>query len=331
MTTSTLIPAPVPTPAAIALAPFLAVAGAITRMLRYVILIPALIVAAVRHQRRVMDPASVWQADDALFTQEGTLDLSVVIPFYNPGSSVGTTVHDLLRELDTAHVDFEIIAVSDGSTDGSEQYIQAIADPRVRLIVQPQNGGKGSALIRGFCEARGRYIGFIDADGDIAPKHVVDYLREIRNGGDIVYASKRHSASSSFSSPLRKIVSMGFIGLTKVMFRLDVDDTQTGCKVLRREVLGDVLPLLCEQRFALDLELFVVARRRGHVDYRPAAVHLGERLAGSTVTTKAVARTLRDVVTIWSRLRFSQAYPTPTRMAPVMALEPVLVREPVAA
>jgi hypothetical protein len=96
-------------------------------------------------------------------------------------------------------------------------------------------------------------------------------------------------------------------------------------------VLDDVLPLLREQRFALDLELFVVARRRGHLDLRPAAVHLGERLAGSTVTSKAIARTLRDVMTIWSRLRFSGAYPMPARTAPVFALEPVLGREPVAA
>jgi hypothetical protein len=65
-----------------------------------------------------------------------------------------------------------------------------------------------------------------------------------------------------------------------------------------------------EDRFAFDLELFVVAHRRGHRDLRPAAVHLGERLAGSTVTAKAILRTLRDTLTIWARLHVARAYPT---------------------
>ena len=195
MTTTTLTPAPVPAPAALALAPILAVALTLTRTLRYLVLIPALLVAALRHRRREMDPASVWSADDALFAHEGTLDLSVVIPFYNPGDALRPTVQRLVDLAEEAGLDYEVIAVSDGSTDGSEASIEGLA-PSVRVVVSPTNLGKGAALHRGFALAHGRYVGFVDADGDIDPRHVVDYFHAARAGDhDVVYASKRHAES----------------------------------------------------------------------------------------------------------------------------------------
>lgn len=272
-----------------------------------------------------MDRLQQLAVDDTLW-RPATVDLSVVVPFYNPGESVGHMLRDAVALLRETSASFEIIAVSDGATDGSEAHVLAVGAPEIRLIVQPQNGGKGSALQRGFTAAQGRYVAFIDADGDIDPKHLVDYLARIDEGGDIVYASKRHTDSTSFSSPLRKVVSWGFIMFTSTLFRLGVGDTQTGCKMIRREVLADMVPYLREQRFALDLELFVVARRRGHRDLRPAPVHLGERLAGSTVTTGAIARTLRDALTIWSRLFLAGAYPAPVRTTFAPAAAPATVR-----
>ena len=166
--------------------------------------------------------------------------------------------------------------------------------------------------MRGFSAARGRNVAFIDADGDIDPIHLIGYLERIREGGDMVYACKRDEASESASSSLRKLISIGFSTYTTVLFRLGVSDTQTGCKMMRREMIADVLPHMHERRFAFDLELFVVAKRRGFTDLRPAPVELGERLAGSTVTTKAVVRTLKDSLVIWKRLYLKGLYPAPT-------------------
>lgn len=320
MTTSTLAPAPLPTPAAIALAPFLAVAGALTRVLRYLILVPALLVAAVRHQRRSMDPASVWQADDALFVQDGTLDLSVVIPFYNPGDALRPTVKRLVEVADEAGLSYEVIAVSDGSTDGSEATIEGLA-PTVRVVVSPTNLGKGAALHRGFALAHGRYVGFVDADGDIDPKHVVDYYHAARAGDhDVVYASKRHRDSQSASSALRKVISYGFIALVGSLFALGINDTQTGCKLFRRQALADVLPRLREQRFAFDLEFFVAARAAGIQRMAAAPVAIEARMAGSTVGRAAITRTLADALTVLARLHYSPTYRTP--VAPSVATEP---------
>jgi len=310
MTTTTLAPAAVPAPSVLVLAPLLAAVRGLALVMRYLILIPALIVAAVRHRRRGMDPASVWQDGDALFTQEGTLDLSVVIPFYNPGDALRPTVQRLVSVADEAGLSYEVIAVSDGSTDGSEATIEGLA-PTVRVVLSPRNLGKGAALHRGFALAHGRYVGFVDADGDIDPRHVVEYFRAAEAGDhDVVYASKRHQASHSASSAIRKVISYGFIALVGSLFALGIDDTQTGCKLFRRQALADVLPRLREQRFAFDLEFFVAARAAGIRRMVAAPVAIESRMAGSTVGRAAITRTLGDALTVLARLHFSPTYRT---------------------
>ena len=329
MTTSTLTPATVPAPTALARTVFLAVAGGVTRMLRYLVLVPALLVAAARHKRRCMEPAPVFRADDVLVTEDGTVDLSVVIPFYNPGDALRPTVQRLVEVADQAGMSYEVIAVSDGSTDGSEGTIRGLS-PAVRVLVSPQNLGKGAALHRGFAAAHGRYIGFVDADGDIDPRHVVDYYHAARAGNhDVVYASKRHRESQSASSALRKVISYGFIMLVGCLFALGIEDTQTGCKLFRRQALADVLPRLREQRFAFDLEFFVAARAAGIRRMAAAPVAIQSRMAGSTVGRAAITRTLADALTVLARLHFSPTYRTAARTPVTAAPAPsVLVPRP---
>lgn len=280
-----------------------------------------------RHQP---DPEPLFDVATApLWAEEASVDLSVVLPFFNPGESVGRTIARTVEVLRAEGVSFEVIAVSDGSTDGSERHVPFDV-PEVRLIVQPRNQGKGSAVQVGLAASHGAVCGFIDADGDIDPVHLVGYLRELREGGhDIVFASKRHPSSATESSAGRRVISLGYSTLVSSLFRLGVSDTQTGAKLLRRDVAAAIVPWARERRFAFDLELFVLARTFGFTRLHPAPVHLGERLAGSTVTRSAVVRTLRDTVTIWSRLHLARAYPSPAAAAaaPVVELRPRAIHE----
>ena len=202
----------------------------------------------------------IEQANLALL--DAALDLTVVVPYYNPGHLLVPTIERLLSVLDASGASYEVIAVSDGSTDGSDRELDAaLADrPRLTNVVLAQNQGKGAALRVGLAKGRGRYLGFIDADGDLDPILLDSFQTMVRlYSPDIILGSKRHPLSEVEYPFLRRVYSWGYQQVVRLGFRLNIKDTQTGIKLVRRDVLSAVLPRMLEKRFAFDLELFVIA------------------------------------------------------------------------
>jgi glycosyltransferase involved in cell wall biosynthesis len=243
-----------------------------------------------------------------------TLDLTVVVPYFNPGDRVRETVEELVRTLSGTGASFEVIAVSDGSTDGSEQALMDLPTELVRTVRLQHNRGKGEALRVGFAMGRGRFLGFIDADGDLPPDQVATLAAIAHDtdtpAPDVVLGSKRHPRSQVVYPPLRRVYSWVWQQLVLALFGLKVRDTQTGLKLVRREVLADVLPRMLEKRFAFDLELLVVASRLGYRRFVEVPVRIRQRF-GSTVSPRAVAGMLADLIAIFYRLRISRFYDRP--------------------
>ena len=243
-----------------------------------------------------------------------TLELTVVVPYFNPGDRVRETVSELLRTLSASGTTFEVIAVSDGSTDGSEQALAGLPADLVRTVRLAHNRGKGEALRVGFTMGQGRFLGFIDGDGDLPPDQVATLAAIARGAGgtvpDVVLGSKRHPESQVVYPPLRRVYSWIWQQLVLALFGLRVRDTQTGLKLVRREVLADVLPRMLEKRFAFDLELLVVASRLGYRRFVEVPVHIQERFT-STVSPRAMAGMLVDLLSIYYRVRISRSYDRP--------------------
>ena len=142
---------------------------------------------------------------------------------------------------------------------------------------------------------------------------------------DILLGSKRHPQSAVHYPPLRRAYPWGYQQLIRALFHLRVRDTQTGIKLVRRDVLAAVLPHMVEKRFAFDLEMFVVARRLGYRRFIEAPVRINERFS-STISPRAVLMLLLDTLAIFYRLRVLRFYggsiPAPERAGPpVMAVD----------
>jgi hypothetical protein len=100
--------------------------------------------------------------------------------------------------------------------------------------------------------------------------------------------------------------------LVRLLFGLNVRDTQTGMKLIRRDVLDAVLPRMLEKRFAFDLEFLVVAKRLGFSGFFEAPIHLRYKFA-STVSVKSVWQILLDTAAIFYRrylLRYYDVEPS---------------------
>lgn len=247
-------------------------------------------------------------AGDGELGRPATLDVSIVVPYYNPGARLRATVERTVEVLREAGVTFEIIAVSDGSTDGSQLSLVGLPEEVVRQVELGRNEGKGQALQVGLSMGHGRYLGFLDADGDLSPELLAPFVTLMRlYEPDIILGSKRHPMSAVSYPPLRRLYSVGYQALIRVLFRLDVRDTQVGLKLVKREVIASVLPLLVERRFAFDLELIAVANSLGYDRVFEAPVRIEERFR-STISLRAVGGMLVDTLAIFVRLRILHRY-----------------------
>jgi len=203
-------------------------------------------------------------AGGAPLRRPADVELTVVVPCYNAATGLRDVLERLLRQLEQVET-YEIIVVSDGSTDETGDIARSLRSRGVHVIEHPVRQGKGHALRLGLREARGTYVAFCDADGDISPDALQPFLTLMRlYEPDVVIGSKRHPLSEVYYPPLRRMLSWTYHKLARLLFRVKVADTQTGFKLIRRDVLADVLPRLLEKRYAFDLEFLVVARSLGY-------------------------------------------------------------------
>lgn len=234
---------------------------------------------------------------------KAAIDLTLILPYFNPGVGLKATVEETITVLDSAGLTYEVIAVCDGSTDGSDLVLKALDIPCLVLVSHSGNLGKGEAIRTGFSLGRGSYLGFMDSDGDIDPRILGSYFEALRSGAyDIILGSKRHKDSKVTYPPLRRAYSWGYQRLVRLLFSLDVTDTQTGVKFYRSDVVGEVMPYMRERGYAFDLEFFVVARHLGYVRLCEVPVVIRERFS-STIDTRAVAAIIRDTISVYIRLR----------------------------
>jgi glycosyltransferase involved in cell wall biosynthesis len=194
--------------------------------------------------------------------------ISVVMPAYNEAPRIIGNLREVAEALCAAGYDFEIVLVDDGSPD--KTYLEALKFAetearRVRVVHYDKNLGKGNALVCGTWFARGDYVVFLDADMDLPPAQLPTFFDIMRStGADAVIGSKRHRDSKVDYPFMRRLYSVVYYSLVRVLFGLPVKDSQTGLKVFRSEVLERVLPRILAKRFAFDIELLANAHRLGY-------------------------------------------------------------------
>ncbi|MDQ1694865.1 MAG: hypothetical protein QOJ03_218, partial [Frankiaceae bacterium] len=236
------------------------------------------------------------------------VDLTLVVPFFNPGERLRPHLDEIVRVLDQTAVSYELIPVADGCTDGSHEQLQGLPADKVRPVVYTDNRGKGHALHIGLADGRGRYLGFVDADGDLPAELLRSFVGvAFAAEPDLAIGSKRHPGSRVVYPENRRMYSWVYQRFVHLLFGLSVRDTQTGLKIVRRDVLAAALPRMLEKRYAFDLELLVVARRLGYTNVIELPVIIKERIS-TTISLRQVRRILQDTLAIFYRLRILRWY-----------------------
>jgi glycosyltransferase involved in cell wall biosynthesis len=185
--------------------------------------------------------------------------LSVVVPAYNEADTIVTILE---RVLGSPFVG-EVLVVDDASEDDTAALVEKFSDPRIQLLRQEANAGKGAALRRGFATATLPFVVVQDADLEYNPADYIQLLRPLlANEADVVYGSRFLSDRARRVLYYWHSVGNRFLTTLSNMFtNLNLTDMETCYKVFRREVIESIE--LQEDRFGIEPELTAKVARGG--------------------------------------------------------------------
>ncbi len=237
-------------------------------------------------------------------TTEARPRLSFFFPAYNEAENLEEAVRRALADIGPLVPSMEVVIVDDGSTDATPAIADrlAAADPRVRIVHQP-NRGYGGALKRGFAEARGDLIGFSDSDlqFDLAEMRLL--LERLESAEkrpvDAVIGYRRRRRDPAH----RRFIGRTYNTIVSAMFGLRVRDIDCAMKLFRREALEGLM-LEADGPF-LSAELLIKLKAAG-VRMAQLPVNHYPRAAGTNTgaSFRKILRTLRDLwrlrVALWT-------------------------------
>jgi glycosyltransferase involved in cell wall biosynthesis len=233
------------------------------------------------------------------------------MPAFNEASHIERNLRETVDTLAGIDCDFEVIVVDDGSRDDTWRVAAAsLAEhySNVRLLRYDENEGKGNAVMRGTAVATGDYIVFLDADMDLHPAQLPAFFDIMtRENADVVIGSKLHPRSDVNYPLSRRIVTMGYYTLVRVLFGLPLRDTQTGLKVFKAPVLRRVFPKVLVKRFAADIEMLAVAHSLGY-KICEAPVTLRFQRSFGRIRARDVKDIVQDTLAIFYRLKILRYY-----------------------
>lgn len=225
--------------------------------------------------------------------------LSVIIPVFNEAK----TIEQVVASVRATGLPLEIVLVDDGSTDGTRDLLQRLADePDCQVIMHGNNQGKGAALKTGLAAATGDVVVIQDADMEYDPRDFRALLQPILNDdADVVYGSRfihnDRPVSPLWHQGANQLIT--FLSVLATGFRFT--DVETCYKMCRRELIADIVPTLREKRFGIEIELTFKLAGKSGIRFYERPIRYARR---SYAQGKKIG--WRDgIAAIWCILRYS--------------------------
>jgi glycosyltransferase involved in cell wall biosynthesis len=267
---------------------------------------------------RMMPDARDDRPDNMVPPEAGAPQFSIVIPIHNEAECLAAEVAELVGEMDTRGVGYELILAENGSTDDTPAIAARLAEtnPRIRALRVPVPD-YGFAMKTGMLAGRGDLVVNFDIDF-----HNVDFMlragavltgagavlagagadtgfgRSATTAADasagIVVGSKLIEGADDRRSPARHLISLGFTTILRVLFDRHMDDTH-GMKVLRRDVVERYAPQTIMTTDLFDTELIIRARRGG-VIVKALPVTVEEKRKARSSIVRRIPRTMKNLI-----------------------------------
>jgi glycosyltransferase involved in cell wall biosynthesis len=194
--------------------------------------------------------------------------LSIVIPAYNESARIEQTLDRVMSCVESQSWDAEVLVVDDGSTDSTPAIIHQWMEkyPRLKLIQNPGNRGKGYSVRNGLLQASGKVVMFTDADLSAPMEEAELLIAAIADGADVAIGSRwLDKTRQTIHQPLyRRFFGRCFNWVTRTIMGLPFKDTQCGFKAFRHDVAQVIFRLQRIERWGFDPEILFISRKLGY-------------------------------------------------------------------
>jgi len=189
------------------------------------------------------------------------MKFSVILPAFNEAASLPMVIENIKTELDKINIDYEIIVVDNGSTDNTPKVLSLLKQRFVQLKstkIWP-NIGYGNGILEGLKSAKGEVLSWIDADGQIEAKYLINgYLKLVNEKLDLCKGVRVVRYDSLF----RRLTSKCYNFLFKIMFGGNLKDLGAKPKIFKRELFEDIKPV--SKDWFLDSEILIKSLKRNY-------------------------------------------------------------------
>ncbi|MEG9436536.1 glycosyltransferase family 2 protein [Edaphobacter sp. HDX4] len=265
-------------------------------------------------------------------------EFSIVVPAYNESTRIEHALDRILSCAEQQGWDAEVLVVDDGSTDDTAAIVKRWmkTHPRLHLIQNPGNRGKGYSVRNGLLQAAGEIVMFTDADLSAPMEEADRLLASIRDGADVAIGSRwLDRARQTIHQPLyRQFFGRCFNWITRTVMGLPFKDTQCGFKAFRRSAAQVVFRLQTIERWGFDPEILFIAQKLGY-EIREVPVTWGHDERSRLSYLKDGMKMLEDMAVIRANSiagRYDEAIAEirdttsmvtrPVRLAPPVVVQP---------
>ena len=194
--------------------------------------------------------------------------LSIVIPAFNESARIEGALDRVLRCIEQRGWDAEVLVVDDGSKDDTSSVVEHWMEthPRLHLVQNPGNRGKGYSVRNGLLQAAGDIVMFTDADLSAPIEEAERLINAIHAGADVAIGSRwLDKQRQTKHQPLhRRFFGRCFNAVTRLVMDLPFNDTQCGFKAFRRPAAQVIFRLQRIERWGFDPEILFIARKLGY-------------------------------------------------------------------
>ncbi len=197
--------------------------------------------------------------------RRNTLKLSIIIPAHNEEENIGATIRDITAELRKQEIPFEIVAVNDNSSDGTELVIKGMQGeiPELVLVNRTLPAGFGRAIRAGLEHFTGDVVIPVMADLSDDTKDIVRYYRKIEEGYDCVFGSRFTGESVVKDYPKIKLIMNRVVNkMLQILFLTRHNDLTNAFKAYRSFVIKSIFPLhACHFNITIEMSLSALIRK----------------------------------------------------------------------